>query len=81
MTGERDQSAGVVEDRGHGNANTESLTMNRLLIFIGMALGGYVGWWAGDYMGLDVIGAFLVSSLGSAAGVYLAWRIMRDYLG
>ena len=23
--------------------------MNRLLIFIGMTVGGYVGWWAGDY--------------------------------
>jgi hypothetical protein len=55
------------------------MTMYRLLIFIGMTLGGYVGWWAGEYVGLGFIGAFLVSSLGSAAGVYLAWWITKDY--
>jgi hypothetical protein len=54
--------------------------MFRLLIFIGMTLGGYVGWWAGDYVGLGFMGAFLVSTLGSAAGVYLVWRIGRYYL-
>ena len=55
--------------------------MGRLLIFIGMVLGGYIGWWAGEYIGLGLMTTFLVSSLGSAAGVYVAWRIMRDYLG
>jgi hypothetical protein len=55
--------------------------MSRLMIFTGMILGGYVGWFAGDYMGLGLMTTFLVSSLGSAAGVYVAWRIMRDYLG
>ncbi len=45
--------------------------MNRLLMFVGMTLGGYVGWWAGDYVGLEIMGTFLVSTLGSFAGVYL----------
>ncbi|NQT15362.1 MAG: hypothetical protein HQ582_21580 [Planctomycetes bacterium] len=54
--------------------------MHRLLMFVGMTLGGYVGWWAGDYVGLGLMGTFLVSALGSLAGVYLAWRIIRDYL-
>jgi hypothetical protein len=54
--------------------------MNRLLMFVGMTLGGYVGWWAGDYVRLGLMGTFLVSGLGSLAGVYLAWRIIRDYL-
>jgi hypothetical protein len=54
--------------------------MHRLLIFIGMILGGYVGWWAGEYIGLGFMGAFLVSTLGSGIGVFVAWRIMRDYL-
>jgi hypothetical protein len=53
--------------------------MNRLLMFVGMTLGGYLGWWAGDYIGLGLMGTFLVSSLGGIAGVCLAWRIMRDY--
>jgi hypothetical protein len=55
--------------------------MNRLIIFIGMTLGGYVGWWAGESCGLELMGAFLVSSVGSVAGVYVAWRIGRDHLG
>jgi hypothetical protein len=64
----------------HENPPTESLTMNRMMMFVGMTLGGSVGWWAGDYVGLELMGTFLVSSLGSFAGVYLTWRIMRDYL-
>ena len=54
--------------------------MNRLLIFVGMTLSGYVGWWAGDYLGFGLMGTFLVSSLGSMAGIYVIWRIMTDYL-
>ena len=55
--------------------------MTRLLIFIGMIVGGYVGWWVGDYFDLGLTGTFLVSSVGSAVGLYLAWRVLRDYLG
>ncbi len=55
--------------------------MSRLLVFIGMTAGGYVGWWAGDYFDLELMTTFLVSVLGSAVGVYVAWRIMRNYLG
>ena len=54
--------------------------MDRRVIYIGMFLGGWVGWWAGDYVGLGIMGTLLVSTLGSFAGVYLTWRIMRDYL-
>jgi len=54
--------------------------MNRLLIFIGMTVGGYGGWWAGDYFSLGLMGSFLVSTLGSIVGVYLAWRVERDLL-
>ena len=64
----------------HENLPPESLTMNRMMIFVGMTLGGWVGWWAGDYVGLELMGTFLVSSLGSFAGVYVAWRVMKDYL-
>ena len=71
---------GRLATKGYGNENTESLTMYRLLIFIGMILGGYVGWWAGEYVGLGFMGAFLVSSVGSAVGVYLVWKLERYYL-
>jgi hypothetical protein len=50
-------------------------------MFIGMVVGGYAGWWLGDYFDFGLMATFLVSTLGSAVGVYVAWRIMRDYLG
>jgi len=53
--------------------------MVRSLGFVGMTLGGYLGWWAGDCIGLGLMGTFLVSSLGSLAGMCLAWWIMSDY--
>ena len=55
--------------------------MSRGLIYVGMAIGGYVGWWAGDYIGFGLMGCFLVSSVGSFAGVCLAWWVMEEYLG
>ncbi len=54
--------------------------MTRLLMFVGMTIGGYVGWWAGDAVGFGLMGTFLVSSLGSLIGIYVTWRVMADYL-
>ena len=54
--------------------------VNRLLLFVGMMVGSYVGWWAGDYIGFGLMGTFLVSSLGSLVGIYVAWRVLVDYL-
>lgn len=50
----------------------------KLLMFIGITVGGGVGWWLGSAGGMGV--AFLVSTVGSAAGVYGAYRLDRDYL-
>jgi hypothetical protein len=36
--------------------------MVRSLGFVGMTLGGHLGWWAGDCIGLGLMGTFLVSS-------------------
>lgn len=54
--------------------------MSRTVIYMGMVLGGWVGWWAGDLVGFGIMGSFLVSSLGSFAGIYLGWRVTRDFL-
>lgn len=54
--------------------------MNRLLFFAGMTLGGYIGWWAAESLGFDLMGTFLISSLGSMVGIFIAWRILVDYL-
>ena len=52
--------------------------MNKLSIFIGMTVLGWVGWWLGAKVG--VMTAFWVSSLGSMVGVYLGWRVYRDFI-
>jgi predicted MFS family arabinose efflux permease len=51
--------------------------MNKLFIFIGTMLGSWIGWWIGEHAG--IMTAFLLSSVGSLAGVYFGWRIWRDY--
>jgi hypothetical protein len=53
--------------------------MNRLLMFIGMTVGGYIGWWAGGIMGFELMGTFVVSTLGSAVGIYVAWKVLTTY--
>jgi hypothetical protein len=51
-----------------------------MLMFIATTVGGYAGWWLGEYMGFGLMGAFLISSLGSMVGIYVVWRVMTDYL-
>ncbi|MCC6349940.1 MAG: hypothetical protein IT347_10180 [Candidatus Eisenbacteria bacterium] len=53
--------------------------MKRLFIMVGMTVGGWAGWAVAARFG--PMTAFLVSSLGSLAGVLIAWRIARDWLG
>ena len=50
----------------------------KLCIFIGVNVGGMVGWWLGEHIGLMT--AVLVSGLGSVLGVYGGWRVAREYL-
>ena len=51
----------------------------KLCIFIGVNLGGMVGWWLGENFGF--MAAFLASSAGSILGVYAGWKVARYYLG
>lgn len=53
--------------------------MNKLCIFLGMSLCGWLGWWLGSFVG-DMT-AYVVSGIGSLVGVYAGWRINRDYFG
>ena len=50
----------------------------RFLIFIGLTVGSVVGWWIGSYVGIGT--AFLLSTVGSLAGVHVVCRLVRDYL-
>ncbi|GEM_PF-430904 len=51
--------------------------INKLRIFVGMPILSWAGWWLGAQ--IRVMTAFIVS-IGSMLGVYLGWRINRDYL-
>lgn len=50
----------------------------KLLIFVGINLGGCVGWELGERFG--TLTAFVVSGIGSLAGVYAGWWVARKYL-
>jgi hypothetical protein len=51
--------------------------MNKLFAFIGGTIVGYLGWWLGAYVG--TMTAFIVSMVGTGAGMYLGSRIARDW--
>ena len=50
----------------------------KLLIFVGVNVGGAVGWAIGEPFGFMT--AFFVSGLGSCAGVYAGWWVARRYI-
>ena len=52
--------------------------MNKLCILVGATVFGWVGWWLGS--GFGFMTAYLFSSVGTILGVYLGWRVNRDYL-
>ena len=51
--------------------------MNKLPIFVGMTVGGWMGWWLGERFG--IMTAFVLSTLGSIGGVILGWQIGRNW--
>lgn len=48
--------------------------MTKLCIFVGMMLGSYGGWYLGDAVGWGLWGMFMLSGVGSVAGVYAGWK-------
>ena len=53
--------------------------MNKLLAFVGAVGGGYAGWALGALVG--TFAAFVVSVVGTAAGVYVGRRLARHWEG
>jgi hypothetical protein len=50
--------------------------MNKLLGWGGATVGGAIGWWAGDRVGL--LSAFLLSIVGTGVGLYVGrWTAIR----
>lgn len=50
--------------------------MTKLLIWIGIFIGG---WGLGGKLGFEFFGQFMISSLGSVAGVFIGWKIAGEY--
>lgn len=50
-----------------------------LLGFVGATLLGAGGWWIGEHVG--VMTAFILSTVGSGAGLYFGRRLAREHLG
>ncbi|MBN2584418.1 MAG: hypothetical protein JXL80_15260 [Planctomycetes bacterium] len=51
----------------------------RSVMFIGLFVGSAIGWWAGNHY-LGIWGGLAGSTVGGFAGIYLVYRLTRDYL-
>jgi predicted esterase YcpF (UPF0227 family) len=51
--------------------------MRKMLAFIGSTIGGYIGWWLGNYFGFMT--AFILSMVGTGLGMYWAYRAAANY--
>lgn len=52
--------------------------MEKVLIILGLTVGGWVGWAVGALFG--ILAAFTLSVIGTGLGLYLGRRVARDYL-
>ncbi len=53
--------------------------MDKLCIFAGTTLFGYVFWYLGILLGFEFTGCFVLSSIGSMVGVYAGWKVAQHY--
>ncbi|MBI4623480.1 MAG: hypothetical protein HY736_09725 [Verrucomicrobia bacterium] len=51
--------------------------MTKLCILVGTTVGGYGGWAIGDALDLGFGWAFVLSGVGSVAGVYAGWKLAQ----
>lgn len=54
------------------------MDMSKLASFAGMTVGGAIGWYAGNLIGLMT--AFFLSCVGTGVGMYVARRAVQQYL-
>jgi hypothetical protein len=50
--------------------------VNKLCIFLGTTIGGYIGWRLGEALGWDFFANFMLSGAGSLLGVYVGRKLM-----
>lgn len=53
--------------------------MSKLMGFLGVIIGGSVGWWLGSLVGLTT--AIILSGFGSGFGLYMGRKFVKDYMG
>lgn len=53
--------------------------MNKLCIFAGTTIFGYLGWGLGTALGFEFFGSFLLSGLGSLVGVWAGWKVAQRF--
>jgi hypothetical protein len=51
--------------------------MQKILIILGLSVGGWIGWAVGAPFG--ILAAFTLSVVGTGLGLYVGRRIARDY--
>ena len=51
--------------------------MGKVLTFLGMTVGGWVGWALGEKAG--IMTAWMLSAVGTGVGLYVGNRIAREY--
>jgi hypothetical protein len=54
------------------------MDMNKLASFVGMTVGGAIGWYAGSLVGFMT--AFVLSCVGTGVGLWAARRVAQQYL-
>lgn len=52
--------------------------MDKLVSFIGMTIGGAIGWYAGSFVGFMT--AFVLSCVGTGLGLFVARRLSRQFM-
>lgn len=58
-------------------AGTGEASVKKLLVLVGTTIGGAIGWWIGD--GIGIMTAFILSMVGTGLGMYVGIRIARQY--
>jgi hypothetical protein len=53
--------------------------MKKVLIFLSISIGGWIGWWVGGHLGFMT--AYFLSVAGGAAGLYAGRLVMKKYMG
>jgi len=53
--------------------------MKKLFMLICITIFSWIGWWIGAKIGFMT--GYIFSVIGGMVGIYIAWRINRDYMG